>query len=135
MVPIAGFQPDLLEACGHDYRHPVMQRRDQCLGASRDNAPGFHFAAIRTDPAVPEASQPEQWCFQLLDLLTVFVEPIGGQKAAVVAPGAAKGGFLGQRFSPGIDRSRPRRGIFYPTWQEPPEHVSGAAATVLMSQR
>ena len=103
---ISRLQPDALQPLGNDHRHSIVQRRHQAVRLRRDHAAGRHFTAIGADPAVPETGQPEHLPVFALDQMPLFKKAGAGQKAAVMTPWPAKGGFLRDGFGAGIDRSR-----------------------------
>ena len=55
VMAIAGQEPGFFQALRNDHRHAVVQRLQQGIGFRGDHAAGFDFAAIGTDPSVPEA--------------------------------------------------------------------------------
>ena len=103
---ITRFQPDALQSLGNDHRHPIVQWGHQAVGLRRDHAAGLHFTAIGADPSVPDTGQPEQLPVFALDQMPLFKKAGAGQKAAVMTPWPAKGGFLRDGFGAGVDRPR-----------------------------
>ena len=135
MGSITRFQPDALQPLGNDHRHPIVQWGHQAVGLRRDHAAGLHFTAIGADPAVPDTGQPEQLPVFALDQMPLFKKARAGQKAAVMTPWPAKGGFLRDGFGAGIDRSRRLQRVLDPARQEAPEHVRETVFTVLTPHR
>ena len=133
--PITRFQPAALQPLGNDHRHSIVQWGHEAVGLRRDHAAGLHFTAIGADPAVPETGQPEHLPVFALEQVTLFKKASAGQKAAVMTPWPAKGGFLRNGFGAGIDRSRRLQRGLDPARQEAPEHVGETVFTVLSPHR
>lgn len=58
------------------HRHAVVDRKRQGIGGVSEDAAGLEFAAIGSDPVVPEAAQPEGGAVLTVDPVRLFL-PIG----------------------------------------------------------
>ena len=78
MVLVTGFQPNVFQSVRNDHGHAVVQRLDQGIGLCGDHAAGFHFAAIRPHPAIPEPRQPKNLLVAPADLMAFFKKIAAG---------------------------------------------------------
>ena len=125
-----------------------MDRTQQGVGGGGEDAAGLEFAAIGTDPVVPQAAQPEGSAVLAADPVglllpfwamafpfrrrPLFVEAIGRQQAAVLAPGTTKERLLAHRLAAGIDRPALAAGVLQPARHEAPLGVAHLQSALLL---
>lgn len=114
----------------------VMDRSEQGVRGCAQVAAGVEGAAVRSEPAVPESTQPEQTMVPPADPLGLvagrcllrglgrkrppFVEAIDWDEAATMSPCPPEEGFAGHGFIAGIDRPGVAGGVLEPGRNESP---------------
>ena len=105
----------------------------QGVGGGGEQAAAVKFAAVRTEPALPEAPEPEGLAIAAAKAAPLLKKGIGRHQGAVMAPGAAKTGFFRHGFAAGKDRAAGGAGIAGPGRQQAPEGQGGLDAALILA--
>ncbi len=124
----AGVEPKGVVLRAENYRHSIMDVRQQRVRSGGQNRASLNQTTARVFPSIPKTGKGKQGIVlhsEVEGLLLFaashpFEKPVGRQQATAAHEGIAKGGLTRDRFRAGIDRLESNAGVRGPGRNQAP---------------